>query len=196
MKAFKRNAVILTVLLFVCAAVYLNWAYNKNEDAAETKAGENAPGVETLAGAESGSKADSAGLYYTAGESQNTSSVSETASEYFAAVRLSREQARDAACETLSAVTEAEGASAETVDAALRQLADTAEASMLETELEGLIRAKGFEECVVYISDGGVSVTVQSPPDGMSQAAVARITDAVLERTDFSANDLKIIEVK
>jgi hypothetical protein len=29
MKKFKRNAVILAVLLFVCVAVYLNWAYNK-----------------------------------------------------------------------------------------------------------------------------------------------------------------------
>jgi stage III sporulation protein AH len=29
MKIFKRNAIIITVILFVCVAVYLNWSYNK-----------------------------------------------------------------------------------------------------------------------------------------------------------------------
>ncbi len=38
MKTFKRNAVIITVMLFVCAAVYLNWSYNRNVEEA-SKAG-------------------------------------------------------------------------------------------------------------------------------------------------------------
>ena len=31
MKKVKRNAVIFTVLLFVCTAVYLNWSYGQKE---------------------------------------------------------------------------------------------------------------------------------------------------------------------
>ena len=31
MKILRRNAIIITVILFVCAAVYLNWAYNRQE---------------------------------------------------------------------------------------------------------------------------------------------------------------------
>lgn len=196
MSAFKRNAVILTVLLFVCVAVYLNWAYNRNGDAEESSAPADTLESRIDAQTETAQIADApdAGLYYVADAPEET--ASDTVSEYFASVRLSREQARDSARETLASVSEAEGASQETIDAALQHIADVAETTMLEAELEGLIMAKGFEECVVFISDGGVSVTVQSPPDGMSTAAVARITDAVIEKTGFTADDLKIIEVK
>ena len=31
MKIVKRNAIILAAVLFVCVAVYLNWAYNRQE---------------------------------------------------------------------------------------------------------------------------------------------------------------------
>ena len=31
MKIWKRNAVIATVLLFICAGVYLNWSYNNRQ---------------------------------------------------------------------------------------------------------------------------------------------------------------------
>ena len=30
MKKAKRNIIIVTVMLFVCAAVYLNWSYNNS----------------------------------------------------------------------------------------------------------------------------------------------------------------------
>ena len=32
MKIIKRNAIILAAILFVCVAVYLNWAYNRQEE--------------------------------------------------------------------------------------------------------------------------------------------------------------------
>lgn len=34
MKIWKRNAIIATVLLFVCAGIYLNWSYNNKQPAA------------------------------------------------------------------------------------------------------------------------------------------------------------------
>ena len=37
MKTLKRNAVILSVLLFVCVAVYLNWTYNKKGEIEDGK---------------------------------------------------------------------------------------------------------------------------------------------------------------
>ena len=35
MKKVKRNIIIAAVLLFVCAAVYLNWSYNNSWGAAD-----------------------------------------------------------------------------------------------------------------------------------------------------------------
>ena len=183
MKKFKRNAVILTVLLFVCVAVYLNWAYNKNGAEAETL------------GAAGGTKnqpaetAEDAGLYYT-GDGTDYDEA------YFAQARMNREEARSAAAATLSTVTETGGATQEAIDAAVSEISQLTDVSLKESELESLIIAKGFDDCVVYISDAGVSVTVPAPMEGLSTAAVARITDIVTSETDFCASELKVIEIK
>ena len=143
MKAFKRNAIILTVLLFVCAAIYLNWSYNNSEDVAdvtlnnsetnqETKTEENGDdkGENVTTGEESSDDTD---LYYEDG------SMSESSSEYFSMTRLNRQQARDEATETLKAVSEDEGASQETIDSALDKIAVMASYTVTETELEALL---------------------------------------------------------
>ena len=35
-KLWKRNAVVAAIVLFVCAAVYLNWSYGQGDQTAET----------------------------------------------------------------------------------------------------------------------------------------------------------------
>lgn len=198
MKVFKRNAVIVTVLLFVCVAVYLNWSYNAGGDDTETLAqdqetavtGETAEDAADTGAADAEQSTNEAGLYY---ESEET--VSET-DEYFAEARLTRQQARDEATETLQTITGTEGASQETVDEALKNIAKIADWSVKEAELESLITAKGFADCVVFISDDGVNVTVPVPQEGLTSAAVAKITDIIVEKTEFTAADLTIIEIK
>ena len=51
MKIWKRNAVIATVLLFICAGVYLNWSYNnrqKTPDLTDTLNAEQVMGETSL----------------------------------------------------------------------------------------------------------------------------------------------------
>jgi stage III sporulation protein AH len=187
-KTFKRNAVIITVLLFVCVAAYLNWSYNnseKSQTAAEVSH-EDAEG--SVAGQGASAANPDAGLYY-----QEKTTVDK---EYFDAARLNRQQARDAAAATLSTVSEKEGASQEMIDAALREISEIASLSLKEAQIEDLIKAKGFADCVVYISDDGVNVTVPAPQEGLAASSVAKITDIVVSNTDFKAADLKISEIK
>jgi len=181
MKKFKRNAVVLTVLLFVCMAVYLNWAYDKNTEKAETLGAASSVESEDVS-SEDGS------LYYVATAAYNE--------EYFAQARLNRQEARDAAATTLSTVTETGSASQEMIDAALAEISELTDLALSEAELESLIVAKGFDDCVVYISDTGVNVTVPAPIEGLSTASVARITDIITSETDFTADQLKVIEIK
>lgn len=185
MKKFKRNAVILTVLLFAGAAVYLNWAYDKNEEQEMIETVQN----RAAASMDTTEASDNAGLYYTPEKAP-------TMSGYFDEVRLSRQEARATAATTLATVTETEGASQEMVDAALEEISQLSDLSLKEAEIESLIMAKGFDECVVFISDSGVSVTVPAPTEGLSTASVARITDIVIEETGISASALKVIEIK
>ncbi len=200
MKKGKRNLIIVAVLLFVCAAVWLNWSYNKNaapqtpdadmalaEDAQRDKAlaayGEALSGEDTTAvlGELVGEGAD--------GELQE-------ASGYFAAARLTRQQSRDNALDLLEQAASSEGASQEVIDSAMNEIAAMATFSLQETQMENLLLAKGFADCVVFIGGEEITVAVPAPLEGLSQADVARITDVVLAETSLPASALRVIEVK
>ena len=68
--------------------------------------------------------------------------------------------------------------------------------SMQEKQIENLLLAKDFSDCVVYIGNGAVTVAVPAPIDGLSEEAVARITDIICTETEYDATQLNIIEVK
>lgn len=191
MSIIKRNAVIITVLVFVCAAVYLNWAYNKDEQAAALTESETT-GV---------------GLYYTdelsdedeaaaSDEIAETSGAATQVSDYFAAARLTREQARDSALDILRQASDAEDASQEIVDEALGEISVMAQYTVSEAQIENLVIAKGYSECVAFISGDGISVTVASPESGLTDADVARISEIVMDETGFDPDSIKIIEVR
>ena len=91
MKIWKRNAIIASVLLLVCAGVYLNWSKAQKtdvQDLTETLSAEQVMGEGTLVVADSESLPQEA----------VAASTSETqAADYFAQVRLSRQESRDSA---------------------------------------------------------------------------------------------------
>lgn len=188
MKTFRRNAVIITVLLFVCVAAYLNWSYNKNADDTQTAAEVPSAANGSNTGEDAAAENADPGLYYNASGEINK--------EYFETARLNRQQARDAAAAALATVSETKGASQDMIDAALAKISAIAADSIKEAELEDLIKAKGFADCVVYISEEGVSITVPAPDEGLPAASVAKITDVVTTQTTYKAADMKIIEVK
>ena len=184
-KNLKRNIVMAAVLLFVCAAVYLNWSYNsqtsgeadsamvKAEDEAMETANESY--LQTLAEQEAETERDLA---------------------YFATARLTRQQSRDEALSLLESAAAGDGASQETIDAAMDSITAMATWSLLESQIENLLLAKDFDDCVVYMSANGVTVAVPAPADGLSEASVARITDTITGETDFTASQLTILEVR
>ena len=173
----KRNVTIIAVLLCLSAAVYLNWSYN------------NRSADEAMADAElASSKA--------AEETSAEQSLDELVADYFAQARLTRQQSRDEAISLLEAAAASENASQETIDSAINTISVMANYSMMETQVENLLLAKEFSDCVVYIGNDCVTVAVPAPSDGLDADAVARITDIVCSETRYEASQLNIIEVK
>lgn len=180
----KRNIVVATVLVFVCAAVYLNWSYNNKWGDA------NSAMVEAEDAA-----MDAANSQYEAGM-MNEESAAETISTYFANARLTRQQSRDEAKSLLETAVATENASQETIDSAMSSISAMATWSMQESQIENLLLAKDFDDCVVYMSGDGVTIAVPAPYDGLTEASVARITDTITSETDYTASQIKIIEVR
>ncbi len=200
MKVFKRNAVIITVLIFVCVAVYLNWSYAQTEVAAKTGESTNKDEVTEDKNDTENTKKDTAGaetsgLFYVE-DANGIETVDNTeASEYFDQVRLTRQQARDSAEATLQTVTESEAAQT-TIDEAMQTMVNIAKWTEAEAQLESLIVAKGFQDCVAYMTDEGITITVATEAEALSDSSVAQIKDIVLDETEYTADQLKIIEIK
>lgn len=183
MKTWKKNLVAAAVLVTVCTGIYMNWLYTEQQTAAELTDTLDAEKVmsEDLLVLED--------VEVIADEETVT-----TATDYFAAVRLSRQQARDSAVSLLQEVaaysdqTKAAESSAE--------LEDIVQTALTEAQIESLVIAKGYADCVTYMSSEGVSVAVSAPEGGLQAEDVAVIADIVLTQSDYTLDEIRIVEVQ
>lgn len=187
---WKRNAVIATVLVFVCAAVYLNWRY----------AGEVDEGVEAVDAPMEGQSTKKvlgdAALVGGQVVTTDEESAQPTAGTYFDTARLSRQQSRDNALSLLREASAQEGAEQTALDEANRAIQTLAAYTTKESQIESLVMAKGYVDCVAFMGDESISVVVSTADDGLQTEDVAKITDIVLSETDYKADQIKIMEAK
>lgn len=183
MKIWKKNMVAAAVLVTVCAGIYVNWVYAGQEVSLEdTVDSEKVMSEESLV-----LTGDVAAI--SAGEDVQT-----TASDYFSAVRLSRQQARDNALNLLQeAMTYSDDRKA--AESAV-ELDDIVQTALSEAQIESLIIAKGYADCVAYMTNSGISVAVSSPEGGLKQTDVALIADVVMSQCDFGLPDIRVVEVQ
>ena len=114
--------------------------------------------------------------------------------DYFAAVRLSRQEARDSAVNLLQeAMAYGDASNLEQSNKQLEQIVQTA---LCEAQIESLIIAKGYADCVAYMSESGISVAVASPEGGMQNSDVAVIADIVITQSGFSMEDIRVVDVQ
>lgn len=182
MKTWKKNLVAAAVLVTVCTGIYVNWLYTEQTTAknlTDTLDFEKVMSDDTL--------------LLSSDETVLTDAQQNTATDYFAAVRLSRQQARDSAVSLLQDVsvnsdqTKAEESAAE--------LEDIVQTALTEAQIESLVIAKGYTDCVAYMSSEGVSVAVAAPEGGLKQDDVAVIADIVMAQSDYTLDDIRVVEV-
>lgn len=187
MKVWKKNLVAAAVLVTVCAGIYVNWLYTEENAAAS---------LTDILDAEKVMSDDTLDLSEDMAAIAAGEDVATTATDYFAAVRLSRQQARDSAVNLLQEAMaySGEGGSKE-VESAM-ELEDIVQTALSEAQIESLIIAKGYTDCVAYMSGEGISVAVSSPEGGLQQNDVAVIADIVMAQSDYSLDDIRVVEVQ
>lgn len=179
-KNWKKNLMAAAVLLVVCAGIYMNWMYANDEIVL---------GLEDTLNSDKVMSDDNLMLEVDGIPEDST----DTITDYFAAVRLSRQQARDSALEQLQeAMSYTDGKDSESS----KQLEQIVSMALQEAQIESLVIAKGYADCVAYMSDEGISVAVAAPEGGIQQADVAVIADIVLSQTEFAMTDIHVVEVK
>lgn len=184
MKTWKKNMVAAAVLVTVCAGIYVNWLYTEDQTAVnlvDTLNEDKILSVDKLVMNDGSSLAIDT-------EAGNT-----TITDYFAAVRLSRQEARDSAVGLLQeAMAYNDKEESAQSSAKLEEIVQTA---LCEAQIESLVIAKGYTDCVAYISEKGVSVAVAAPEGGLVQKDVAVIADIVITQSDYKIEDIHVVEV-
>ena len=196
MKLWKRNAVVAAIVLFVCAAVYLNWSYEQKE------AGK-VLGQATLVGSESTdplltgaavTTSPSAAPSAAPTGSPAPSPTAQPTTDYFSSARLNRQEARDSA---LTLLQDAAANEDETVRTQLAEAIETmANSTVSEAQIENLVTAKGYTDCVAFLSEDSASVVVSAVEGGLTEADVARIAEIVTDETGLPTSSIKVIEAE
>ena len=114
-----------------------------------------------------------------------------TEEDYFTQTALNRQQSRDEAIDVLKLVTESEESSEEAKAEANEKISQIAVDIQNETNIETLVKAKGFEDCVAVISDNSVSVIVSA--ENLQAAEAAQILAIVYSTTGISPENVSII---
>ena len=184
MKNWKKNLIAAAVLVTVCSGIYINWLYSgeNTQDLTETLNSDKILSEDTLV--------------MSTDEAENAAeevSESNTATDYFAAVRLSRQEARDSAIALLQ---EAMAYDTSDQEASADQLDDIVQVALSEAQIESLVIAKGYADCVAYMSDEGISVAVAAPENGLMQEDVALITDIIMTQSSYELDEIRIVEVQ
>ena len=164
----SKSAVMIVAVLLVGLAVYLNyrWFYDP---------------IEAVG-------------YGDGNMDQNYADTSTDPSgdaDYFTAAALNREEARDEALDVLKLVSENTEASDEARAEAAAEISKIALDIQNEANIETLVKAKGFEECVAIISDDTVSVIVSA--ESLVASQTAQILSVVYDTTGITPDKVTII---
>ena len=189
----KKQIILASLTLVLGIAVYMNYVFSEveNELEADVSFGANSP-----ASYESGANYGDAEFVNADGADAGSGieAVNADTADFFAQARLSRMTSRDDAVQTLSAIlgggdlTDEENAAYTMEAVSLSQLSES------ESKIETLIKAQGFNECVVYLDGSTASIVVRS--EGLTAEQAAQIKDILLSEVTIPAENIRIFEVK
>lgn len=169
MLILKRKQIISVCLaVLVLTAGYLNWSYRR--------------GAEKVSMEE-----ESLGEIHLVSDDEKPD-------DYFEAARLQREESRAEAVETLKSMIDSQDTEASSKIMAEENVIKMAQLTEKETTVENLIKAKGYDEAVVYINGDKASVVVKA--DGFTSTDATVISEIVTEQTGISAANIKITQAE
>lgn len=208
-----RRATAVTLAAALAVACYLNWQYARTDldtVAVETAAAATSTSSEASSDSSASSlgssgqvtdallteaeAASAANKNY--GEAQLVSVANDTGSQFFDEARLKREKAHDEALDTIQKTMKDSSLSDSEKAEFTAQLTANLEDINAETEIETLIKAKGFADCLCFLQSGRADLTVMTSGEPLTTSQVAQIRDIVISKSNVTAQNITVVEVK
>ena len=113
--------------------------------------------------------------------------------DYFTTEKKNRENARKEAIETIEETLKSDKLSDEDKKSALAKIEKIGDNIEKESNIESLLKAKGFKNALAVIGDSGISIVVKS--EGLTSAQTLQIQDVVTNETGIELGKIKIIPI-
>ena len=190
MKFHKRQLILASLVVALGAAVYINWQFSGNKDLGTTDI------IEPTRELGEARYVNSTNIdNHTDNLPTPTTDTNETSTKkYFASAESNRQKAKEESEEKLKSLASEPNLNAEIKNEINRQLEDLAKNGQQEASIENLIKAKGFEDCIVSIQSGECSVIVS--PGNLDENGAIVIRDIVSGQSGISFDKIKITEAK
>ncbi|MBQ5312847.1 MAG: SpoIIIAH-like family protein [Oscillospiraceae bacterium] len=130
------------------------------------------------------------------GDAQLVATTEKSTQKYFEETRISRQKSRDEALDVLQKTLKNAKLSDTEKTNATAELSKIVKDITAESDIENLVKAKGFTDCVAFINGDKISVAVQVSNGDLTKQNVAQIRDIVLNKTQVPTQNIVIIEVK
>lgn len=199
MKIGKKQLILTGLVLTLGAAVYLNWQFSGNTD---LLSGSDAVSVSKELGeaefvnTSSDKKAGESTAQKSTEQSsskESTASASKSSDEYFSQAKVNRQQTQDDIAEMTKKILESSEESDAAKAEAVAKAAELATVMEQQTNVESLIKAKGFEECMVFIQNGECSIVVKDSDLTADDALI--IKDIATGQTGITVDKIKVTAV-
>ena len=174
----KRNFIIIGAVFLVVAALVINIAVFSREDDGFDY--DQSAGMDATTNTGTGET------------TAPTTDTSASVDSYFSDVQVNRQRSRDEAIEVLQSVVDNTSSTATAKEEALAEIQNLAKVMETEANIESLIVAKGFEECVAVISGENASIVVKS--DGLIASEISQINEIVYQQAGIKPVNITIIQ--
>lgn len=196
----QRKITLFALSLALLVAVYLNWQYARDGADLHVMTDEmiKTNQVNSPLEIEDGDLLDAVNEDGTQnyGDAQLVASTGKSAKKYFEETRLSRQKSRDEALDTLQKSLKSAKISDIEKKRATDELSKIIQDITTETDVENIVKAKGFTDCVAFKSGDKITIAVQTKSGDITKQEAAKVKDAVLNKTDVTAQNIVVIEVK
>ncbi|WP_313756449.1 SpoIIIAH-like family protein [Tissierella sp.] len=203
----KRPAIIGLLVVLLVFTGYLNHQLTQQAQRKSSKDYQNHELMEMTKNQESKEEKEELGVVETADNIDIIDSAKNEGNEaletmyteaskdrknYFVEYRLSRDKLRASLIDRLDVITNNSNTAEDVRKEAQREIMKLGNNSEKELQIEGLIKGKGFEDAIVFLTDKDIKIVVST--NELSEQDMIKVLDIVKSETDYDNNNIKIMK--
>lgn len=115
---------------------------------------------------------------------------------YFSEMRTSRDEEYNKSLDALNSIINNVRSTDDAKNTASKEVTRLTANREAQQNIESLILAKGFDECIAVINGENISVAVKCASSGLLTSETRQIEEIIMSSGTFLAENIKIIEIK